>query len=246
MHLLRRRVCGNSDGTTRQAVLGTHHQRRQDRHQGEHCSVLHRVQCKQGQTATRGLAGIQVLQDARDHRGLGRRGSSCRSCTHLGHRGCRPLTVRAERKACDVRLRAERRVGELLKELQRATPQTASPNGRAGKETAATVAGDSAYRAAIDANGISERSARRYQQLANVPRASISATARCRTKLPESRAAPPVTRQRLPRSLVTRFREHGGDSWSSSLTPLSWRSHACWRDARQPLRPQPAPSEARA
>lgn len=38
----------------------------------------------------------------------------------------------AERKACEVRLRAEIRTGELLKELARATPQTARSLPTAG------------------------------------------------------------------------------------------------------------------
>ena len=60
---------------------------------------------------------------------------------------------------CDLPRMLARRVGVLLKELQRATPQTANPSGRAGKEPPATVAGGSAYREAIDANNISERKA---------------------------------------------------------------------------------------
>ncbi len=68
------------------------------------------------------------------------------------------------------RLRAERRVGLLLKELERATPQTANRAGANQHSSPATVAAEhTPYREAIDANGISERSARRYQQLADVP-----------------------------------------------------------------------------
>lgn len=70
--------------------------------------------------------------------------------------------VDAERKATEVRLRAERRTGELLSELQKA------PGKRTDKPQA-TVATGSAYRAAIEAAGIPERTATRYQQLANVP-----------------------------------------------------------------------------
>lgn len=66
----------------------------------------------------------------------------------------------AERKAADVRLRAEYRTGELLKELAR--------NKSSG--VAATVAGTSEYRTALNSSGISDRTATRYQALANVPR----------------------------------------------------------------------------
>jgi hypothetical protein len=76
----------------------------------------------------------------------------------------------AERRACNVRLIAERRYGELLKQLVRATPQTANLNGRAGKEPPARGAGGSSpYREALDRDGISERKAERLQALADVP-----------------------------------------------------------------------------
>lgn len=75
----------------------------------------------------------------------------------------------AERKASEVRLRAERRTGELLKELARMPAAVSGAlNGRA-KEGPATVAAPSAYRQAIDTAQIPERTAQRYQALANVP-----------------------------------------------------------------------------
>jgi hypothetical protein len=82
--------------------------------------------------------------------------------------------VEAERKACDVRLRAERRVGELLKELQRATPQTANPIGLNGTEVMSNDATrppkpPTPYAQALASNGISRQSAHRYEQLADVP-----------------------------------------------------------------------------
>lgn len=74
----------------------------------------------------------------------------------------------AERRASEVRLRAERRTGELLKELARATPAEAG-----AQKAAASVAGASAYRKAIDQAQIPERTAQRYQALANVPKAAF-------------------------------------------------------------------------
>ena len=56
----------------------------------------------------------------------------------------------AERKAADIRLRAERRAGELLSDLARATPQTAV-------KSSATVAGDTAYREALEKSNIHPR-----------------------------------------------------------------------------------------
>jgi hypothetical protein len=83
----------------------------------------------------------------------------------------------AERKASEIRLRAERRTGELLKELARATPADAGSQGGIAKAAntmpenvaPASVAGASPYRQAIDQAQIPERTAQRYQALANVP-----------------------------------------------------------------------------
>ena len=70
----------------------------------------------------------------------------------------------AERKAANIRVRAERRVGEILALLKRVTPQDAA------KKSPAMLAGDSPYREALELNNISDRTGRRYQQLAKVPR----------------------------------------------------------------------------
>lgn len=84
------------------------------------------------------------------------------------------MNVEAERKACEVRLRSERRAGELLRELERATPQTANPSGKANPP--ATAAGGSTpYREALDRTGTSERTAQRWQELANVDREAFEA-----------------------------------------------------------------------
>ena len=51
--------------------------------------------------------------------------------------------IEAERKACNIRIRAERQAGKLLKLLAKATPQTA-------RQSAAAVAGDTEYAAALE------------------------------------------------------------------------------------------------
>jgi hypothetical protein len=76
----------------------------------------------------------------------------------------------AERKASEVRLRAERRTGELLKELSRGDP------GR--PEKAAIPAPISPYREALTQAQIPERTAQRYQALANVPKETFEAALR--------------------------------------------------------------------
>ena len=76
----------------------------------------------------------------------------------------------AERKAADIRLRAERRAGELLKELARATPQGGDRgNQHTGGKPAAVADMPSPYREALEKSQIPERTAERYQQLANIP-----------------------------------------------------------------------------
>ena len=71
--------------------------------------------------------------------------------------------VDAERKATAVRLRAERRAGELFKELERSS-------GGYAPNAAATVAGASEYREALERTQTSERTAQRWQELATVPK----------------------------------------------------------------------------
>jgi hypothetical protein len=83
----------------------------------------------------------------------------------------------AERRAIDIRLRAERRSGELLRELHRATPQTANPSGNPTASVAGGVA-PTPYRSALDDAQIPERTAQRYQALAAVPQDVFEAALR--------------------------------------------------------------------
>ena len=71
---------------------------------------------------------------------------------------------------------AERRYGELLKVLAKATPREAGAKGNAvqGKHAPATVAGASPYAEALRETNVTERSASRYQALADVPHADFS------------------------------------------------------------------------
>lgn len=103
--------------------------------------------------------------------------------------------IEAERKACDVRLRAERRAGELLKELARATPQTANPSGSANPPD--IVAAGSPYRHALDINKLPERTAQRYQQLAEVPAEVFEAAMNGNAK-PSTRAIIEAARDPVP------------------------------------------------
>jgi hypothetical protein len=65
-----------------------------------------------------------------------------------------------QNRIAHTKIRAERRAGELLTKLDR------SPGGRPSEKTPARVAAVSPYRAALEANGISERSAERWQTVA--------------------------------------------------------------------------------
>jgi hypothetical protein len=78
----------------------------------------------------------------------------------------------AERKAADVRLRAERHTGELLRDLARATPQTARSIGTTGQIVSdhKTRFEGSEYSRTLEQNGLSRQTAHRYEQLAEVPR----------------------------------------------------------------------------
>lgn len=78
----------------------------------------------------------------------------------------------AERKACEIRLRAERKAGELFREMERTPPAEKGIRGgntAAGNVLPATAAGSSEYRTALDASGVTERTAQRWQELASVP-----------------------------------------------------------------------------
>lgn len=90
----------------------------------------------------------------------------------------------AERRACDIRMRAERRTGELLKELARATPQTANSAGVNGKQvmsndaTRPPATQPSPYAETLSRTGISRQTAHRYQALASVPSETFEAAMR--------------------------------------------------------------------
>ena len=73
------------------------------------------------------------------------------------------MNVDAERKATDIRLRAERRAGELLAKMEK------KPGKRNDKPAAKAAAG-SEYREALKSAGMNERTARRWQELASVPK----------------------------------------------------------------------------
>lgn len=80
----------------------------------------------------------------------------------------------AEREAANVRLRAERRVGELLKDLERATPQTARTIGEAQIVSAGvTRSAPTPYAAALAEQGMSRQAAHRFQALADIPQAEF-------------------------------------------------------------------------
>ena len=79
-----------------------------------------------------------------------------------------------------MRLIAERRYGELLKHL-------AKIQGQRNDKLPAAVAAGSPYREAIERDGISERSAERYQALAEVPKAVFDEALRDETSKPAPR-----------------------------------------------------------
>ena len=70
--------------------------------------------------------------------------------------------------ATEIKVCAERRAGEMMTAMKRASPQTANVNGKA-KTPAASVAGGSSYRESLESAGVNERTARRWQQLADIP-----------------------------------------------------------------------------
>lgn len=78
--------------------------------------------------------------------------------------------IDAERRACNVRLIAERRYGQLMKPLERATPQTANSKG-ANQHRSPPSGGDdlTPYAAALAETHVSQQAASRYQALADVP-----------------------------------------------------------------------------
>lgn len=78
------------------------------------------------------------------------------------------MNTEAERKAVEIRVRAERRAGELMKAMQKISPQEA-------RRSPAAVAGDSDYRRTIERAKIPERTAQRWQELAEIPKERFEA-----------------------------------------------------------------------
>jgi hypothetical protein len=76
------------------------------------------------------------------------------------------MNTEAERKAVEIRVRAERRAGELMKAMQR---------GQTGPKLPATTAGNSDYRRTIERAKIPERTAQRWQELAEIPKERFEA-----------------------------------------------------------------------
>lgn len=77
------------------------------------------------------------------------------------------MNLEAERQACQVRLRAEQRGGELLAEMKRGG---GGDRKSAEYQTGNRCRSDSEYAQALASSGINERTARRWQQLAAVPK----------------------------------------------------------------------------
>ena len=73
------------------------------------------------------------------------------------------MNTEAERKAIEIRVRAEERAGELLAAMQR------KPGERTDKP-AAGMAGGSEYATELQRNENPERTARRWQALARLPK----------------------------------------------------------------------------
>jgi hypothetical protein len=85
----------------------------------------------------------------------------------------------APHRSPEIRLLAERRAGELLRELQRADPKDRNPAGSNQHQ----VSGNDGrkptpYAEALDRTGTNERTARRWQQLAEVPKAYVRKASR--------------------------------------------------------------------
>lgn len=79
------------------------------------------------------------------------------------------MNTEAERKAVEIRVRAERRAGELMKAMQR------NVGGDRRSDQAVIAAGRSDYRRAIDRAKIPERTAQRWQELAEIPKERFEA-----------------------------------------------------------------------
>jgi hypothetical protein len=98
------------------------------------------------------------------------------------------MNTDAERKAVEIRIRAERRAGELLKATEKAEPTGGDRgNQHTGGKPASVAALPSPYRAALDSAGINERTGRRWQNLADIPKERFEAHLAADDK-PSSRA----------------------------------------------------------
>jgi hypothetical protein len=127
--------------------------------------------------------------------------------------GARPILTQRQ-AAADAGLskrqekQAERRYAELLKEMYRATPQTANLNGRRGKEPQATEADGSPYAQALQDTGVSPRAASRYQALAEVPQEIFDAALHSPDSMPTARANRPLDLGRLPTDCLQQARKN--------------------------------------
>ncbi len=123
-----------------------------------------------------------------------------------------------------MRLRAERRTGELLKDLARATPQTANQQGA---NQHLVVSNDakrppaSPYAEALRQTGISRQTAYRYEALANVPQDTFEQALRTPDKPTTTgildRAKPQAVVQARLLRLVATWWLHGG--YMATATP---------------------------
>lgn len=96
------------------------------------------------------------------------------------------MNTDAERQATDIRLRAERKAGELMSAMQRTSKADAGAKGNLsqGKNAPATIAAASQYKEALNTAGINERTARRWQELAAVPKKTFEDALRNPDKKP--------------------------------------------------------------
>lgn len=93
------------------------------------------------------------------------------------------LGLEAYNHAAEVKVRAERKAGEMLKQLER---------GKTGpKQLPDSLSGNSAYRETIKENEIPERTAERWQQLAEMPEAVFEGM------LEDDRGERPITTSRI-------------------------------------------------
>jgi hypothetical protein len=95
------------------------------------------------------------------------------------------MNVDAEYKARQIRIRAERKAGELMKAMQRA-PTSGGGDTRSKTGRQSLPSGPSKYRAALETAGINERTARRWQELADVPKNDFETALRDSEKKPST------------------------------------------------------------